>query len=57
MITVMMFTVLVNGLPLVHIELKRRRSNSIGVQSVVRYQRESFRLAADCLSMCRFCYL
>jgi len=48
-------TILVNGLPLVHVELKRR-----GVElreafnQIARYQRDSFGQGVGCLIMCSF---
>ena len=48
-------TILVNGFPMVHVELKRR-----GVpireafNQIDRYQRESFGQEVDCLNMSRF---
>lgn len=48
-------TILVNGLPLVHIELKRRGvAIREAFNQIDRYQRDSFGVGADCMSMCRF---
>ena len=48
-------TILVNGLPLVHVELKRRGvAIREAFNQINRYQRDSFGLEAVCLSMFRF---
>lgn len=47
-------TILVNGLPLVHIELKRRGVPiKEAFNQIERYQRDSFWAGADCMSMFR----
>ena len=49
-------TILVNGLPLVHCELKKRGVVAIreAFNQIKRYNRDSFSLEQGCLSMCRF---
>ena len=48
-------TILVNGLPLVHVELKRRGvAIREAFNQINRYQRDSSGRAAGCLSMCRY---
>lgn len=48
-------TILVNGLPLAHIDLKRRGVAIRGAfNQINRYQRDSFWSVADCMSMCRY---
>jgi type I restriction enzyme, R subunit len=46
-------TVLVNGLPMVHVELKRRGVDiREAFNQINRYQRDSFWAGSGCLSMC-----
>lgn len=48
-------TILVNGLPLVHIELKRRGvAIKEAFNQIDRYQRDSFGLPADFTNTCKF---